>query len=73
MSDDDRPYISVYVGNISRYDADGEMRGGWLDPPVSDAGLQSFLRDVVGLDDQYGEYSIHDSENNLGRTPAWMI
>lgn len=66
MSDDDRPYISVYVGNISMYDADGEMRGGWLDPPVSDAGLQSFLRDVVGLNDQYREYSIHDSENNLG-------
>lgn len=66
MSDDDKPYISVYVGNISRYEADGEMRGGWFDPPVSGAALQSFLRDVVGLDDRYREYAIHDAETNLG-------
>jgi antirestriction protein len=59
--------IRVYVANIGKYN-EGEILGDWLTLPTTHNEIKNFLKNQVGLNSQYEEYSIHDYESdfNLG-------
>jgi hypothetical protein len=56
------PQLRVYVANLGRY-TEGELVGGWINLPTSNQAIKTFLKDVVGLNEQYEEYSIQDYES----------
>ncbi|MDR0493300.1 MAG: antirestriction protein ArdA [Nitrososphaerota archaeon] len=56
------PQLRVYVANLGRYTA-GELVGGWINLPAPNQTIKTFLKDVVGLNEQYEEYSIQDYES----------
>jgi antirestriction protein len=53
--------MRIYVANLGKYN-EGILKGGWIDLPISEEALQEFLKDVVGLNEQYEEWAIHDYE-----------
>lgn len=67
--------FAVYVDNLGKYN-EGDPVGGWLELPVSQAELDRFLRDRLGLDldpqaafekglrgePVYEEFAIHDTD-----------
>lgn len=75
QSDTETPTIRVYVANLGKYN-EGELVGACLDLPQSQAKIDKFLRDTVGLtldseeayakglrgERVYEEYAIHDFE-----------
>ncbi|MDR0493444.1 MAG: antirestriction protein ArdA [Nitrososphaerota archaeon] len=56
------PQLSAYVANLGRY-SEGELVGGWINLPASNQEIQTFLKGVVGLDEQYEAYSVQDYES----------
>lgn len=56
--------INVWIGNLGKYN-EGELVGGWLELPKSNEEINKFLKEVVGLNDEYEEYMINDSETDL--------
>ncbi|MCL2359895.1 antirestriction protein ArdA [Candidatus Bathycorpusculum sp.] len=56
------PQLRVYVVNLRKY-SEGELAGGWINLPASNQEIQTFLTEVVGLDEQYEEYSVQDYES----------
>jgi antirestriction protein len=58
------PQIRVYVANIGKYN-EGKLVGAWLDLPTTHNQIQSFLKNQVGLNNQYEEYLIHDYESDF--------
>jgi antirestriction protein len=58
------PQIRVYVANLGKYN-EGEIIGGWLTLPTTHKEIKNFLKNQVGLNSQYGEYSIHDFESDF--------
>ncbi|MDR0492190.1 MAG: antirestriction protein ArdA [Nitrososphaerota archaeon] len=56
------PQLRVYVANLRKY-SEGELAGGWINLPASNQEIKTFLTAVVGLDEQYEEYSVQDYES----------
>ncbi|MCL2359830.1 antirestriction protein ArdA [Candidatus Bathycorpusculum sp.] len=56
------PQLRVYIANLGRYNQ-GELVGGWINLPASNQEIQTFLTEVVGLDEQHEEYSVQDYES----------
>lgn len=56
--------LEVWIGNLGKYN-EGELVGGWLDLPKSNEEIEKFLRDVVGLNDEYEEYMINEYSTDL--------
>jgi antirestriction protein len=56
--------LRVYVANLGKYN-EGELCGAWLNLPASNKEIKEFLKNQVGLNSQYEEYSIHDYESDF--------
>jgi antirestriction protein len=56
--------IKIYVANLGKYN-EGELVGEWLQLPVEQEELESFLTEKVGINKEYEEYAIHDYECDL--------
>lgn len=56
--------LNIWVGNLGKYN-EGELKGGWLELPKDQEEIDEFLKEVVGLDDEYEEYMINDFETDL--------
>ncbi|MDR0797914.1 MAG: antirestriction protein ArdA [Nitrososphaerota archaeon] len=56
--------IRVYVANLGKYN-EGEIVGGWLSLPVTHDEIKAFLKNQVGLNEQYEEYALHDYESDF--------
>lgn len=51
--------LSVYPENLGKYN-EGQILGDWIDLPTSEKRIHDFLKDVVGLNEDYEEYFIAD-------------
>ena len=51
--------LSVYPENLGKYN-EGQILGDWIDLPTSEKRIHDFLKDVVGLNENYEEYFIAD-------------
>lgn len=49
--------MRVYIANLGKYN-EGELVGEWFTPPID---LDN-VKEVIGLNDEYEEYAIHDYE-----------
>lgn len=49
--------MQVYIVNLGRYN-EGESVGAWFHPPIE----MEEVKEKIGLNEQYEEYAIHDSE-----------
>jgi antirestriction protein len=58
------PQLRVYVANLGKYN-EGEIVGGWINLPVAHDEIKAFLKNQVGLNEQYEEYALHDCESNF--------
>jgi len=58
------PQIRVYVTNLGRYN-EGKLVGDWLNLPVSNNEIDTFLKTKVGLNKHYEELAIHDYESDF--------
>lgn len=56
--------LNIWVGNLGKYN-EGELKGGWLELPKTHEEIDRFLKEVVGLNDEYEEYMINDYETDL--------
>ena len=56
--------LNIWVGNLGKYN-EGELKGGWLELPKEKEEIDEFLKEVVGLNDEYEEYMINDFETDL--------
>ena len=56
--------LNIWVGNLGKYN-EGELKGGWLELPKEKEEIDEFLKEVVGLNDEYEEYMINDYETDL--------
>ena len=56
--------LNIWVGNLGKYN-EGELKGGWLELPKEKEEIDKFLKEVVGLNDEYEEYMINDFETDL--------
>lgn len=56
--------LNVWIGNLGKYN-EGELVGGWLELPKSKIEIDDFLKNVVGLNEEYEEYMINDFETDL--------
>lgn len=61
---DENALCNIYVANLGKYN-EGELVGGWLALPADDETIETFLAEVVGLNEQYEEYAIHDYESEF--------
>jgi len=59
-----KPQLSVYVANLGKYNQ-GELVGGWLNIPATQTTIKAFLRDVVGINAEYEEYAVHDTDSEF--------
>ncbi|MDR1993167.1 MAG: antirestriction protein ArdA [Nitrososphaerota archaeon] len=61
------PQLRVYVANLGKYN-EGELCGNWINLPTTNNEIKTFLKNQVGLNNRYEEYSIQDYESdfNLG-------
>ena len=44
--------LNIWVGNLGKYN-EGELKGGWLELPKEKEEIDKFLKEVVGLNDEY--------------------
>lgn len=51
--------LSVFPENLGKYN-EGQILGDWIDLPTSEKRIHDFLKDVVGLNENYEEYFIAD-------------
>lgn len=56
--------LKIWVGNLGKYN-EGELVGGWIELPQEKENLDKFLKEVVGLNEEYEEYLINDFETDL--------
>lgn len=56
--------LNIWVGNLGKYN-EGELVGGWLELPKEQKEIDEFLKNVVGLNEEYEEYMINDFETDL--------
>ena len=56
--------LNIWVGNLGKYN-EGELKGDWLELPKTHEEIDRFLKEVVGLNDEYEEYMINDFETDL--------
>lgn len=49
--------MRVYIANLGKYN-EGELVGEWFTPPID----FDNVKEVIGLNDEYEEYAIHDYE-----------
>jgi len=56
--------LNIWVGNLGKYN-EGELKGGWLELPKSKEEIDNFLKEKVGLNEEYEEYMINDYETDL--------
>lgn len=56
--------LNIWIGNLGKY-TEGELVGGWLELPKEQAEINKFLKEVVGLNEEYEEYMINDYETDL--------
>ena len=56
--------IKLYVANLGKY-VEGSLVGGWIALPVDEEEFKTFLTDVVGINEEYEEYAIHDYESDI--------
>lgn len=57
--------LNLYVANLGKYN-EGELKGGWIVLPKTEEEINEFLKDEVGINDQYEEWAIHDYETDFG-------
>ena len=62
----------AYIANLGKYN-EGELVGGWIDLPTTDEEIDEFLRDTVGINEQYEEYALHDWESDYMEYPGEYI
>lgn len=60
---------SAYIANLGKYN-EGELVGGWIDLPATDEEIKGFLKDTVGINEQYEEFAIHDWESDYIEYPG---
>jgi len=56
--------LKIWVGNLGKYN-EGDLVGGWIELPQTKENLDKFLKEVVGLNEEYEEYLINDYETDL--------
>ena len=56
--------LNIWVGNLGKYN-EGKLKGGWLELPKEKEEIDEFLKEVVGLNEEYEEYMINDYETDL--------
>lgn len=56
--------LKIWIGNLGKYN-EGELVGDWIDLPKSEEEINKFLKEVVGLNNEYEEYMINDYETDL--------
>ena len=56
--------LNVWVGNLGKYN-EGELVGAWLELPKTNAEIDKFLKEEVGINKEYEEYMINDYETDL--------
>lgn len=56
--------LNIWIGNLGKYN-EGELVGGWLNLPKTQKEIDEFLKNVVGLNEEYEEYMINDYETDL--------
>ncbi|EKZ0193376.1 antirestriction protein ArdA [Enterococcus faecalis] len=49
--------MKVYIANLGKYN-EGELVGNWFFPPID----FDIVKEQIGLNDEYEEYSVHDYE-----------
>lgn len=52
---------SIFIANLGKYN-EGEMIGDWFELGQDEEDLQSFLEDVVGINEEYEEWFIADTD-----------
>ena len=52
---------SIFIANLGKYD-EGEMIGDWFELGQDEEYLQGFLEDVVGINEEYEEWFIADTD-----------
>lgn len=57
--------LNLYVANLGKYN-EGELKGGWIVLPKTEEEINEFLKEEVGINDQYEEWAIHDYETDFG-------
>lgn len=62
----------AYIANLGKYN-EGELVGGWIDLPTTDEEIETFLKDVVKLNDEYEEYALHDWESEYLEYPGEYV
>lgn len=76
--------LNIWIGNLGKYN-EGELKGGWIELPVSEETLETFIREEVGcvLDSQeahermmageevYEEFFIADYESDYFTVGEW--
>lgn len=56
--------LNIFVNNLGKYN-EGEFVGDWLKLPKEVDEIEKFLKDVVGINDEYEEFFITDYETDL--------
>ena len=56
--------MNLYVMNLGKY-TEGKIVGDWITLPTSEEQLQTFLTEVVQLNERYEEYLISDVEKKM--------
>ena len=44
--------LKIWIGNLGKYN-EGELVGDWIDLPKSEEKIEKFLKEVVGLNNEY--------------------
>lgn len=61
----DGSVADIYVANLGKYN-EGVLQGGWISLPYeSEEVFEEFLEEVVGINEEYEEYAIHDYESDF--------
>ena len=50
--------MAVYIANLGKYN-EGYLVGAWFTFPID----EEDVKEKIGLNEQYGEYAIHDTDN----------
>ena len=54
-------HLSVNIINLTEYNNNGKLIGGWVSLPIEESDFKDFLKTIGNPE----EYAIHDYENNL--------
>lgn len=52
----------LYIANLGKY-VEGELVGAWIQLPFEEDEFKEFLEEKVGINEEYEEYAIHDTDN----------